>query len=385
MVAKEAKKLDSLARCAATGPSRPALAGPEGVVSYGELDETVRRGAGALREAGLKPGGRVAIWGGNDPQTVAALWSVWRAEGVAAPLNTRLGPPQLRRQLEELDPSLLLVGEGAPDLTMPSLPMGDLAGGLPAPPEEEGEQEVRCILHTSGSTGGSRAVVLTRENLESSAEASAALLGNGPSDRWLAVLPLYHVGGLSILWRSAREGGAVVLEPRFDASRVAGLLTQGEASLASVVPTMLHRLLETHGGPFPEVRAVLVGGGPAPPGLLERALDAGLPVLPTYGMTETASQVVTMPPGETGVRPGSSGRPLPGVELRILGEDDLPVPAGLVGTIEVRGPMVSPGYLGEPPRPRGSWFRSNDLGYLDGDGYLTVTGRVDDVVITGGE
>ncbi len=226
------------------------------------------------------------------------------------------------------------------------------------------------VVYTSGTTGGPKGVRLTTGNLEAAARASVSHLDHGPTDTWLAAMPLHHVGGISILVRSAYVGGAVLLQEGFHASEFAKAL-RGEVTMASVVPTMLHRLLETDPGPYRGLRAVLVGGGPITPGLLERAAEAGLPVLPTYGMTETFGQVATL-------RPGSSlehrAHPLPGVEIRIDEER----------RIAVRGPQVSPGYLGEPDR-KSDWLETGDLGEIDEEGALRVLGRADTVIITGGE
>jgi O-succinylbenzoic acid--CoA ligase len=158
---------------------------------------------------------------------------------------------------------------------------------------------------------------------------------------------------------------------RFDASEFVAALRTG-VTFASVVPTMLHRILEIDPGPYRGVRAVLVGGGPIPDGLLEKAVEAGLPVLPSYGMTETCGQVATLRPGAPVER---KAHPLPGVELRI--EPDR--------RIAVRGPMVSGGYVGEPDRASGSWFVTGDLGELELDGGLRVLGRADNVIVSGGE
>jgi O-succinylbenzoic acid--CoA ligase len=142
--------------------------------------------------------------------------------------------------------------------------------------------------------------------------------------------------------------------------------------MASMVPTMLARVLEVDAGPYESLRAVLLGGGPIPDGLLEKGLTAGLPLLPTYGLTETAGQVATLRPGDP---PARRAFPLPGVELRI--EPD--------GHIAVRGPMVSPGYVGEPDREEDGWLVTGDLGSLDLDGALHVIGRSDIVIVSGGE
>ena len=158
--------------------------------------------------------------------------------------------------------------------------------------------------------------------------------------------------------------------PDFEPASFARALGEG-VTVASVVPTMLQRVLDVAPGRFDGLRAVLVGGGPIPPGLLARAAAAGLPVLPTYGMTETCGQVATLRPGSP---LEAKAHPLPGVELRI--EPD--------GRIAVRGAMVSPGYAGEPDRP-GDWLVSGDLGSLDPDGALRVHGRADAIIVSGGE
>jgi O-succinylbenzoic acid--CoA ligase len=234
-----------------------------------------------------------------------------------------------------------------------------------------------AVMFTSGTTGEPRAVPLTRTNLVASARASAERLGVEPDDRWLCCLPAFHVGGLSILIRSALYGTTAVVEERFDAARVKGLLEAGEATLVSLVPTMLARLRDAGLERAPRLRGILLGGGPIPAELLDWALAAGLPVMPTYGMTETASQVATAAAGER------LARPLPGVELRI-GRSEGEGPEGGPpdeGEILVRGPMVSPAArLGD-----GGWLHTGDRGRLTADGLLDVDGRMDDLIVTGGE
>ena len=202
-------------------------------------------------------------------------------------------------------------------------------------------------------------MALTRRNFEASARASAELLGVDPHDRWLCCLPVFHVGGLSIFTRSAIYGTTVVAEPQFDAGRVKELLESGEVTLASLVPTMLSRLRDAGLEQAPGVRGILLGGGPIPADLLDWAVAVELPVMPTYGMTETCSQIATAAPGET------LARPLPGVELLIAEDNE----------ILVRGPMVA----------TEGWLSTGDRGRLTDDGLLEVHGRMDDLIVTGGE
>lgn len=235
-------------------------------------------------------------------------------------------------------------------------------------PEATRPSQADLVVFTSGTSGSPKGVRLTTANVEAAAIASMDHLGHGPDDVWLLAMPLHHVGGLSILARQVCAGGSISMLERFEPEPVA-VAMQGSVTMVSVVPTMLRRLVPL--GPFAGLKAVLVGGGPAPEGLLEEASAAGLPVLPTYGMTETFGQVATLRPGSPIER---KAHPLPGVALRI--EKD--------GRVAVRGPQVSPGYLGEPDRVS-QWFVTSDLGALDDDGALRVTGRADTVIVTGGE
>lgn len=269
---------------------------------------------------------------------------------------------------------------GSPKLVQPNLSPGsvfDILGGLSdgggltlvGPQVETAVAgESTLVVFTSGSTGQPKGVRLTFANLEAAAAASTRHLGHGGDDDWLLAMPLHHVGGVSILVRQAFTGGSVTMLPGFEASLVAEAM-RGTVTMVSVVPTMLSRLLDH--GPFSGLRAVIVGGGAVPPGLLERAATAGLPVLPSYGMTETFGQVATLRPDAP---LAYRAHPMPGVDIRI--EPD--------GRIAVKSPQVSPGYVDEPDRTD-PWFVTNDLGEIDADGAVRVLGRADTVIVTGGE
>lgn len=230
---------------------------------------------------------------------------------------------------------------------------------------------VMTLLFTSGTTGSPKAVPLTSANWKAAVSASAAHLGHTSEDEWLTAMPIHHVGGLSVLFRSAYVGGRVRMLARFDGTEFADALADG-VTFASVVPTMLRRVLDIDGRSYRGLKAVLVGGGPIPPGLLEEAWGRGIPALPTYGMTETCAQVATLKPGSL---LAYRVHPLPGVQIRI--EPD--------GRIALRGPQIFGGYLGEEKRDDDEWFVTGDMGRLHDDGSLQILGRADDVIITGGE
>ena len=223
-------------------------------------------------------------------------------------------------------------------------------------------------MKSSGSGGRPKSVELTYGNHLWNAIGSGVRIGVAPTDMWLCCLPLHHIGGLAIVLRSALYRTAVVLEP-FDPDRVAERLAVHPVTIVSLVPTMLARLLDA-GADLAALRCVLLGGGPAPQALVDRALDARVAVTPTYGLTEAASQVTTMSPGEAVRKPGSTGPPILTTEVRI--DED--------GLISVRGPTVA-----EENADEDGWLRTSDLGRIDEDDYLYVLGRADEMIVSGGE
>ena len=344
---------DWLARFAAATPAAVALVEDDGAeVTYRELNTLADHAVERLRDRGVAEGDVTPISIGSvSRQLVALLWGAWRI-GAAPAVMDQNSP--LRAQWGTDLERIWNVG---------------LAGSSTSP------ARLHTVVLTSGSGGDPRPVRISHSNVAAAVAASQDRLGNTNNDRWLLTLPLFHVGGLSILWRSAAAGGTVAIHDRFDPNRVARAIKSGSVSFASLVPTMLYRLLEADPGPYEGMRGLLLGGAAASRDLVEHGLDAGLPILQTYGMTETATQIATVAPGEAFESLGTTGRPVEGMQVTTGG--------GGVGEIVVSGPAVSPGYLGEEDRTGG--HRTGDIGYLDEKGRLVVLGRADDMVITGGE
>ncbi|MCP3993787.1 MAG: 2-succinylbenzoate--CoA ligase [bacterium] len=342
---------DWLARSASRNPRATALVDDDRTrLSYAELDALADEAAERLAGSGIGAGDATLLGVGSvDRFLVARLWAAWRVG--ATPLV-----------IDQTSPSIAQWGSTLREMWKHG-PTGTESSPL------------HTVLLTSGSSRQPLPVRLTHANVAAAVQSSHLRLGNSVHDRWLLTLPLFHIGGLSILWRSAAAGGAVVIHQKFDADRVAAAFKDGLVTVASLVPTMLYRVLDADSGPYPGMLGVLLGGAAAGRELVERALDAGLPVLQTYGMTEACSQIATVVPGEARDSLGTNGRPLDGVEIATGG-------AG-VGEIVVSGPAVSPGYLGRPDRVGG--HNTGDIGYLDENGRLVVIGRADDMVITGGE
>jgi len=411
---------DWLGRRAHLSPDAPAIIADEGQWTFRELDALAGAVAGSLVELGVRAGDRVALLLSNSPHFVVWVHALPRVGGVLVPLNTRLAGVELAWQLADVGATVLVydaanadkalaIARELPELARVRLSSEreparleveqPLADGAAARWEEGAPRRLRdwvdlgavhSIIYTSGTTGRPKGAQLTYGNHWWSAIGSCLNLGLVPGDRWLACLPLFHVGGLSILLRSVIYGIPVVLHRRFEPAAANRAIDRQGVTIVSVVANMLARMLdERDGAPYPaHLRAVLLGGGPAPLPLLERALAAGVPVLQTYGLTETASQVATLAPGDALRKPGSAGKPLFPTRVRIL-RDGQEVPSGEVGEITVSGPTVTPGYWNRPDATAaaldGGWLRTGDMGYLDAEGYLYVVDRREDLIISGGE
>jgi len=247
------------------------------------------------------------------------------------------------------------------------------------------------IVFTSGTTGHPKGAMLSFNNHLWSAMASAYRLGTDPADRWLACMPLFHVGGIAIIFRCCLYGTAVVLHNGFDPVAVSHALDTQQITLISVVPTMLHRLLESHRESLAAsaLRCILVGGAAASPALVEQSLAFELPVTTTYGLTEAASQVATATPEQVARKPGTVGKPLLFSQVQILDEAGQEMAAGEIGNIVVSGPTVMQGYYRQPDATqktlRNGQLHTGDLGYLDDEGDLWVVQRRADLIVTGGE
>ncbi len=347
-----------LSQRAATCPDRTALIADGMALSYEELEREATATARRLAARGARRGGIVALMLEPGLDVVVLLHALMKLGAVAYPVNTRLAEAELEAELERAKPALVV--SGSPDLGMTEADLPLLG--------EHDLSALHCRILTSGTSGGPRPVGLTYGNHLWSAVGSAFNLGVEPTDRWLCCLPLFHVGGLSIVMRSVIYGTTAVVHDGFDVDRIASSLEGDGVTLISVVATQLTRLLEAEVDLLP-LRAVLVGGGPVPEEVLEEAIGRGATVVQTYGLTEAASQVTTLEPAEAHRKLGSAGRPLLTTHLRIQ-----------EGEILVQGPTVAPGTADE-----GGWLHTGDLGRIDDEGFLYVEERLGDVIISGGE
>jgi O-succinylbenzoic acid--CoA ligase len=370
-----------LERAARTAPATIAVQTPAGACSYAELLERARGGAGELAARGVSPRERVAIALPAGFDFVCALHACLLLGAVAVPVDLRLGE---RERAAIVDGAAVVVGEPL------RASGGQGVGGRGSDPTHDLDA-VAAVIHTSGTTSAPKPIELTYGNFLWSALGSAVALGLDPRERWLCNLPLSHVGGLSILLRSAIYGTTAVVHERFDVELTLRAVMgppEDAVTLVSLVATTLTRLLDAGLKRPPALRCALTGGGPVPSALLDRARAAVVPVSLTYGMTEACSQVTTLPlaaiaspfapapaaiardPVQTLAQSTKAGPPLFCTRVRTATD----------GEIEVAGPTLARGVAGED-----GWLRTGDMGRLNGEGNLLVTGRKADTIVSGGE
>jgi len=372
-----------LRSAALESPEAEAVVGAGWSITYGELDARVSATAARIEDLGVSPGDRVALYLPKGEGYLVLLLALVRAGAVACPVSTRVPAGGVGPLLGRAGCSALISAEeelpgsvGRIDVLDPQAALGGEEDERASEPLEASLGRPATVVFTSGSTGAPKAALHTFGNHYFSALGSNANIALTVGDRWLHSLPLYHVGGLSIVFRCLISGAAIAL-PGPDAP-LGRSISDLRATHVSLVSTQLLRLLREDAA-LEGLKAVLTGGGPMPEDLVDEALARGLPVHTSYGLTEMASQVTTTAPGAAPEELRTAGRVLPHREVSVSGE----------GEILVRGATLFAGYVqegktGRPVHPDG-WFRTGDLGRLDGAGRLRVLGRRDNLFISGGE
>lgn len=391
-------------------PAAPCIETEVGLVhSYADIDRMSARFAHALVALGCEQGDRVAVQVEKSAQALALFLGIWRAGLICLPLNTAYKSSELSHFLSDAQPHVFVCHEGARES------MRDFAAGFGVAciegMDEEGDgsmtslaarqpdtfesvhrapDDIAAIMYTSGTTGRSKGALLSFRAVNSCAEGLARYWEFTARDVLLHALPIFHVHGLFVSACVAMLSGAKLLFHRkFDVDAVLAALPRATVMMA--VPTFYHRLLtdarftrET----CPGMRLFTSGSAPLTAQVHSAFHErCGHHVLERYGATET--MILTSNPLHGERRPGSVGLPLPGVDLRICDKDDQPLPRGEIGMIQVRGPGLFSGYWRLPEKSAedltaDGFFRTGDLGHQSADGYVTITGRAKDLIISGG-
>jgi fatty-acyl-CoA synthase len=402
--------LSLLSEMAASGCGDRVAFGPrEGGLTYAGLDDAAHRAAAWIAAKGAQRVGLVDV----SSEVVPILIFGTSVAGVPfVPVNYRLGDEQLRSILARTAPSVFIVEDAvikrAGDIDGVELvptdrfvaELAQVPPEAPVPDHGADADAVAILLFTSGTTGDPKAAVLRHKHLGSYVIGTVEFMGAGEEEAALVSVPPYHVAGISAVLSSVYAGRRVVYLSNFSPEAWVEVVRREGITQAMVVPTMFGRILdviERDGGGLPSLRHLSYGGGRMPLPVIER----GLALLPdvafvnAYGLTETSSTISVLGPEDhrramssadptIRARLGSVGRPLPTIELEIRDPDDKPVSPGDAGEIWVRGEQVAGEYLGKPGFEGDGWFRTRDEGYLRG-GYLYLCGRLDDVIVRGGE
>ena len=384
--------------------------------SYRELQEKVSVLSAVLLSRGVERGSRVALLMPPSERSIALVHAIARVGAVAVPLNLRQSTPELLSQLRDSSPSLVihddafgakfdeLEGRNAArrwDRASELMAESASGGGEPVLGDRLDASSPHAIIYTSGSSGAPKGVELTLSNLMWNAISIGWRTGTSSKDRWLLCMPLFHVGGYTIIFRSVLHGSGIVLHPRFEPKLVSLSLDNDGVTLASFVPTMLTDVLEARSGrPLdPRVRLIFLGGGQPPAQLVAAIRKRRLPVLLTYGMTETCSQVALSNVLESSTGPSYQALLPSDVAVTKPGKGDRVELAGPgeVGVVAVRGPTLFKGYWRRPALTRaqfkGEWFLTGDLGVFQPGGSkrgrtaggIVILGRREETIVTGGE
>jgi o-succinylbenzoate---CoA ligase len=335
----------------------------------------------------------IGILSTNSIEMIVAFFACTYLHKPVVFLNARLTQEELAIQCASADIDSVLYSDTCEALTL-TLPVPCYAFSTIKQLKETNIRldetialdDICSMMFTSGTTGKAKAVMHTYDNHWASAIASALNLGISSTDKWLVCLPIFHIGGLSTVIKSMIYGMPILLVEKFDETIVHQAIMERNVSIVSVVAVTCSRLLnkitnETYPSTF---RCMLLGGGPAPKALLDKAANYHVPIIQTYGMTETSSQIATLNHADAIRKLGSAGKALFSAEVRVNAQRPKEV-----GEILVKGPMVSKGYYKQPEATERAqmdgWFRTGDLGYIDEEGFLYVVDRRSDLIISGGE
>ena len=367
------------------------------VLTFAQLDNAIDHAIKRLRSQGIKPGDIISVLSWNSISVVVLFHAAMRLGVTLLSLNCRLTGDDHKKQLSEASCRWCLYSDEfascAEQLGVRPLPLSqivnqehhDLSG---SPDYQISVNQDALIIFTSGSQGRPKGIVLTAGNLYYNALGCASALPLLPDDVWLAVLPFFHIGGISIPFRTALAGCASYCMTGFDPQHIAQLASRDEITILSLVPTMLTDLIKIDdGNVLSQVRAIVLGGDRLDDPLRREIIARRLPVLTSYGMTETASMITLLSPGDPPEKLATSGKVLPFRQLIIVGDDGVEVPDGKSGKILVKGEVLFSRYVAqfESPFDDDGWFATGDMGWIDRDGCLIVTGRADRVIISGGE
>lgn len=385
------------ARRAAMSPSQTAVIFEGRNLTYAELQERISRLAAALRDAGVRPGDRVAYLGPNHPSFVETMFATWALGAIFVPLNFRLTQPEISYQLRHSGAVALI--HALPVSHEPTIKIdlaeyeSFLADSPEAFDEPAGEDDVACILYTSGTTGHPKGAMLTHGNLIWNCYNLLVCVDVASDEVTLVSAPLFHVAALNqCLLPTFLKGGTSVIMPGWDVDGCFDAIATHGVTWMFGVSTMFAGLSQSPrwaSADLSSVRCLMTGGAAVPEALIRTYQERGLAFCQGYGMTETAPGATFLEARESRDHVGSAGLPVFFADVRCVRPDLTPTDPGEPGEVLVRGPNVTPGYWNDPAATSaaftGGWFRSGDLAVVGADGHFRIVDRTKDMYISGGE
>ncbi len=373
--------------------NHPALITPESEISYKELNERITQTSAWLSSVGVRENTKTAILSANNPDYIILLFALWNLNACVIPLNIMLSDTELTEIINFSDAEFLFYNKDEkrqPDVKIPRL---DLSKTTPQDNNFKSPgidpEAVSMVMFTSGATGRPKGVMHSLNDLLNSADNSRDLLKQKPEDRWIASLPFYHIGGLSIIIRAFRFGSSIIIPSSLKNDSLVEAFINFKPSYASLVSTQLKRMLESGWKPSAELKKILLGGGFADEELIKEAETAGCKISHVYGSTETSAFVTASETEVIKIKSLSSGRALGSNKVLIVDDQLNEEKAGRTGEILIQSKALFHGYYKDEKetakRLTHKGFLTGDVGYIDKDGDLFVEARRTDLIITGGE
>ncbi|WP_207694383.1 O-succinylbenzoate-CoA ligase [Enterococcus sp. DIV0212c] len=381
-------------------PDHPAFYWQDEAWSFAEVAQEVKQWVTEFSSKIPKAEKRIGLFSRNSKEMYFSILALWELNKELVLLNTHLSLQELHYQLTDASVNLVVVSTESLPFIAELKPVTIVEMRRSSSVETsliENEsiyqlEDTASIMYTSGTTGNPKGVVQCFSNHRASALATQENMAITADDCWLCSVPLFHISGLSIIIRQLVLGCSFRLYNNFDAKTVTNDLVEGRGSVISVVAVMLQELLENYPktGYSSNFKAMLLGGGPISPKALEKCESFGIPVIQSYGMTETCSQVVALSFEDAANKIGSAGKPLMGMAIKIVDNKEQQLQPNEVGEILLKGENVVRQYLnGEQWQTvkwtADGWFKTGDMGYLDEDGYLYLVSRLSELIISGGE
>jgi len=373
--------------------NHPAIITHQNIIPYNELEKKVLLTATYLASIGIKENTKAAILSRNNPEYVVYLLALWSLNACAVPLNIKLSDTELTDIINFSDAEFLFYNEKEKRNLSVAIPCEAFIKSLPeSGPFEFSEINPDCIsviIFTSGVSGKPKGAMHSLNDFLNSADNSQDLLSQSQADKWLASLPFYHIGGLSIITRTFRFGSSLIIPESLKHTDLRDSLDNQKPTLVSLVSTQLKRLLETDWKPGKELKNLLLGGGFANEELIKEAVSIGCKISNVYGSTETSALVTANSPSNVSRKPLSVGKPLG--ENKIFIENDVLKLSqyGLSGEVLIEGNSLFHGYYKDQyaasKKLINGKYHTGDIGYIDKDGDLFIQARRTDLIITGGE